>query len=818
MAIILLIVKFELSVSQSMKNKLFCLCLLLFSTAIFAQEFELTGFVISLEEEPIVFANVVLMHSKDSTILKGASTDTLGKFVFSNLAKGKYLLRASYIESVSKVVPVDVFADTNIGSLMIVESSQQLDEVTVALEKPTIEQKVDRLVFNVENTALADGTIWELLKQTPNVNVVDNQLTIKGSANIGVLINGRKVTIPQSDIINLLSGSSASNVEAIEVITSPPLKYGAEGGMLINIKMKKNLIAGYIGSLFNYYTVGVFAKNMTGTDHFFKGKKTNFSTNYSFSFSKNFSRFTDITNFSEGGNPTSKWNSVQDIIGRRKRHNLSAFFDYNLDKKNTLSISTINVFSPVVDRLSFNKTKIDVIDDDLPSSFFTNNDTDKEQLNVSFYADWVHRLKKKGAELSFGGHYTMYDSKSGQDIQTSFFDENENSIGENDFSTQADQKVKLYSFKSDFSSPITKSTRLEAGLRYAGINSESNISQVGFDRNQPGINPTEQGIFSYDEAIYAAYTSFSSSWNLWNLKAGIRVEQTETKGELDTENSTTENSYFNVFPSVSLQYKPSKKHQYKFTYYKRIERPRYSSINPFQNFESNFSVTQGNQGLLPTIKDWVSLEYTYDRDYTLAVYYLKNTNALRVLTFQDNESNLLRFLNANIEENSGYGFDFTINKNILRFWNSYLFISYFYNQDRYIDLDSGQLLTNELWSGFVRFNNNFRFLEDKSLTASLSFAYYSPKVFGNARRDSYNKLNIRFRKTFLEKNLSVSIGVEDIFNQNDRFTSRSYLNQNNSTLTQYENRLFTLDFRYRFGNTRIKGNKKSKNLEERKRL
>lgn len=784
----------------------------------FSQEFEVTGTVVTTESVPIVFANVLLLNAIDSTIVKGVSTDDLGMFSFDNVLGGRYLLKASYIESFSSVTAIDIFADTNIGAITISNTNQELDEVTVTYQKPTLERKVDRLVFNVANSALADGTIWELLKQTPNVNVVQNVLTIKGSGNVGVMINGKKVNIPESDIINLLSGSSASNVESIEVITNPPLKYSAEGGMLIDIKMKKNLIAGYNGAIFNSFTQGVFGKNTIGTDHFFRGKKTSFSVNYSYSNFKGISRYTDITNFSENEIPTTVWTADQDLTTRRRKHNLSAFFDYDIDDKNVLSISTINVFNPSVNQFSMSETEIFDMTGILSSGFRTINDSDQEQINTSFYADWVHKLKEKGAELSLGGHFTFYDSNRGQDLDTDFFDADENVTGDNDFTTQSDQKINLYSIETDFVSPLGESTRLEAGLRYAGINSESTISQEGFDRNQPGINPTEAGVFTYDESIYAAYASFDGKWNLWSFKTGLRGEYTETKGALNTAAGANENSYLELFPSLSLQYTPNKKHQYSLSYFRRIERPRYSNINPFQYFQSNNSVVEGNPELLPGTRNWLSAEYTYDRDYTIAFFHLKWKNPFRQQTFQDNDSNLLRFISTNLESNQGYGIDITINKDLSKRWELYTFLSAYNNEERFTDLDSGQILTNSLWSGFIRLNNSFTLLEDRSLIANLNFAYYAPRARGNARRESYNKLNLRFRKTLFNKNVSISLGVEDIFNQSNQFTSRVYLNQNNSTLYRPESRLLTVDFRYKFGNNRIRGNKKSKRIEERRRL
>ncbi|MGB3149468.1 MAG: TonB-dependent receptor, partial [Maribacter sp.] len=415
--------------------KLFSILVLLFSLAS-AQDYKISGNILDGNGDPLVFANV-LLQTMDSVLIKGTATDENGIFQLEGLEKGNYLLFASYIENVSEVRAIALTSNMDIGSIVILENAQELDEVVVAYKKPTLEQKVDRLVFNIENTALSDSDIWDVLKRTPGVVVIKDELTIKGRSNIGVMINGRLVNIPQRDIINLLSGSSASNVEAIEVITNPPTKYSAEGGLLIDIKMKKNLIAGYNGSLYNRYVQGVFPKHTLGTDHFFKGKKTDFSINYSFRNAKSLSRYTDITNFFENNEITEKWTAEQSAITRRKQHTITAFFDYELDKRNTISLSTINALTPSVDRFYDSETLITDTDERLEASFITTNTSDYFLYNTSVYFDWVHKLKKKGAEVSFNVHYTNYDYERAQNLDTDFFDAQGMVTGDNDFTTRS---------------------------------------------------------------------------------------------------------------------------------------------------------------------------------------------------------------------------------------------------------------------------------------------------------------------------------------------------------------------------------------------
>lgn len=789
-----------------------------FSTFSFSQHHRISGNVRNMEKTPVVYANVLLLRPTDSTVVKGTSTDEKGFFTIDNVFPDIYLITASYLGNEAKYLPIEVSSDTDIGTIVMDNNAQALDEVIVTSQKPRLERKVDRLVFNIANTALSEGNIWDVLKRTPNVVVLQNELTIKGSNNIGVMINDRKVNLPQEDIINLLSGTSAANVEAIEVITNPPAKYSAEGGMLLNIKMGKNLVAGYNGAVYNRFTQGVFAKHTLGTDHYFKGKKTGFSINYSFSNNKEVTRYTDVINFTENDTTTSVWTADQDYIRRRKRHNVSAFFDYEIDGRNALSVSSINVFNPSVDRFYDTETLIADSNGTLLSSFNTINDSEEDQLNTSVYLDWIHQLKKKGAELSINSHYTFYDYDRGQALETDFLDVSGNPIGENNFTTRSQQRINLYSVQADYTSPLGKSSRIETGLRYAGIASKSTITQQGFDRDQPGINPTEAGIFTYDEDIYAAYASFDGTWDTWKFKSGLRAEYTETTGDLDIAEEQNRNDYLELFPSFSLQYTPNNKHDYTLYYYRRITRPRYNNINPFQYFQNNNSVVEGNPDLLPATRNYIAAGYTFDQSYTVELFYKNQKNQFRQQVFQDNEANLLRFISANLDTNLSYGIDLSLNKDLTKFWYCYFLFSYFYGEDSFVDLDSGQLVDNGLWTYFMRINNSFTILNDKSLLVDLDFNYYSPIIIGNSRQESYNELGISLRKTLWDKKASISIGLADIFNQGNLFNTRRFLNQDNTSSFRPENRLFTLGLRYKFGNLNIRNNKKSKNVEERRRL
>ncbi|WP_405384816.1 TonB-dependent receptor domain-containing protein [Maribacter sp. LLG6340-A2] len=792
------------------------LLLLLFSLSLgLAQDFTISGSIVDSEEQPVVLANIILLTDKGEFI-KGTVTNDEGFYVFKSVVAGEYSVAASYIETTVESPAFKVIKDVELQPLKL-NNAQMLDEVVVTHQKPTVEHLADRHIFNIENTALSEGDIWDVLKRTPGVMVMNNKLYINGSAKVSIMINGKRINLPEEDIINLLTGNSASNVESIEVITSPPAKYSAEGGLVLDIKMKKNLVSGYNGAVFNRYTQGVLPKHTVGMDHFFKGKKIDFSTNYSFSHNRNWARYTEITNFFEEGQENERWTAEQKSITKEKKHNLNLFLDVQLNDKNTLSITSNGGFTPNKARQFSSQTDITDLNGELTAQLAGLNTLDNNVFNASNYIDWVHKINDDGATLSTNAHFTYYDNKRDQTITNDIVEGDSEFTSENTLGVSSNQIINLYSLQTDLTWPFNKTSTLETGLRLATINSEAGILQQGFDTEVDGVDPTGSGVFNYDEQIYAGYVSLNNNWEKWKLNVGLRGEYTDSKGTLSTGANTTSRSYFNVFPSLSLSY-TIEKNAFYLKSFRRITRPRYGDINPFQFYYSANSIEEGNPNLKPAYSDYLQLDYVFDKAYKLVLFASKKSNEQSQQIFQDNATNILRTQYINLETNYYYGVDASVSKNLTSYWRLFFLISHYYDKDSFRDTGTGLLVENEIWTTHTRATNSFTLLSDKSLFADLTFTHFTPRISGNAKFESFSKLGLAFRKTLWNKAASLSLAVEDIFNNGNYNSARNYLDQRNSISSRWENRLFVLGFRYKFGNTKIRDNYKRKNTDEGRRL
>ncbi|WKX77917.1 outer membrane beta-barrel protein [Zobellia laminariae] len=215
---------------------------------------------------------------------------------------------------------------------------------------------------------------------------------------------------------------------------------------------------------------------------FLKARKHSCHSTIVFSQDRDVTYYTDITNFSQDDGSVSTWTAEQEYLSNQQQHNLSVFFDYDIDEKKRMSFTSINLWQP--NRSRIYDTDTDVSNPNLWSDFHTINNSEQRKLNTSYYIDYIQDLNDKGAQLSFNGHYTFYDNKNDQDLNSIFFNTDNSVFGENDFTTDTEQKINLYSVQGDYESPLGEAGRIETGLRYAGISSRNTIIQRGFDRDQ----------------------------------------------------------------------------------------------------------------------------------------------------------------------------------------------------------------------------------------------------------------------------------------------------------------------------------------------
>lgn len=779
------------------------------------QSYDLRGKVRDQNNEDIPFASVFLLRSTDSVLVKGTSADDYGSFELTNIPDGLYLLQASYIGWTSKNMLLDISKDITIGALIIAQETEELEEVVLTANRPQIERKVDRLVFNVENTVLSQSTSWDILKQTPGVIAMQDELQIRNQAAT-VYINDRKVQLSAEEVRNLLENYQGENIKSIEVISNPSARYDAEGGAVLNIITSKNISLGYKGNINTTYTQGVFSKYNFGTSHFYKTKKLNLNLSYGFAPRKDFENVKGAINFINDTGVYSKWITDFDETTRLRTHVGGLVLDYQFDDRNELNITSNLQLSPYREYDNRQNTlmlnRLNVVD----STFTTLSLEDEVKNNISGDITYKHSFKENGSIL-MNGHYTKFDLSRNQNVNSNYFDPEGMFIRDFNFLTDANQDIEIATAQIDYST-LFGTTNIEAGLKGSFINSKSTLDYFSAN-NVLVLDPNLSDNFLYDENVYAAYTSFSHDWEKWSIKAGIRAEHTQSTGKSVALSTINNLEYFELFPSFYLLHNRNENHSFSFDYSRKLRRPRYEDLNPFRTFINENNFIEGNPNLLPNFSHNFNLNYTLNQEFFFDFYYRDNGNFISKLSFQDNENQILRDISQNVLESTSYGFDFNYGKSITNNWYLYSYLSIFHEDETFLASESNNVrFRNEVDGFYANITNYLTLSKDGSLKGELGLTYLSGFLTGSYVMEETTNLTFGVRKSLWKDRALVSLSVNDALGKaNARVTSK-YLNQDNSYLRVPETQYVRFGFTYNFGNFRLEDNDRDIDKIERDRL
>lgn len=802
-----------------MKKTLLSILLVSFTIlSCFSQTFKITGKVINTENELIPFANILLLNATDSTFVKGTSATENGFFELTEVKPNLYLLQASYVGSGSKPLALDIQQNVSLGALIIPSAIETLDEVVVTARRPTVQRLSDRLVFNVENTVVSQGNSWDILKSTPGVIVNQDDLQIRGQSAT-VYLNDRKVQLSGSEVQELLQGLTGTAIKSIEVIANPPARYDAEGGPILNIVTSKAIVPGYKGSINGNITQAVFSKYSFGTSHYYKTEKLNLFANYSINPKKELRKTTKGINFINDENSVfSIWETNNEEIKKTMAHNGTFILDYDFDDKNSINFTSNLSVNPNQEWESNLDANIRNSQNQIDSTFVTDNLIGANNTNLAFDLSYVKKLNKEGSQLTFNGHFTNFDEQFLQRIDSRYFDENQDFIRNFGFTTDADQNIKIFTGQVDYATPIG-SASFESGLKYASVASENSIDFFNFLGSSNVVDTSLSDDFIYDEKVYAGYLSLVKNWEKWSVKLGLRGELTEAQGTSLTLNQTSKQDFFEAFPSLYLLYTASEKHSFAFDYGRKVDRPRYNDLNPFRNFSNENDFEQGNQGLIPSFSNNLNFNYTFNSEFFVDFYYRDNGGDIGDFVFQDNTNLTLRELKQNVLSSTSYGLDFTFSKGIANPWYIYAYVSLFHEDNTFLAEESGNVpFKTEVDGVYGYFANYLTLSKDGTFSGEVALTYISQFLYGSYIQSEQLNLTLGLRKSLWKNRAVISLTAEDILEKYVPTYTSQYLNQDNFYRRRPETQFIRFGFTYNFGNFKLQDNQRGIDKKERDRL
>ena len=627
----------------------------------------ITGRLIdAANNQPLDFATVALFKKGSTTPPKSVQTDAQGAFKYNAVADGVYTLRVTFVSYLTYTKDsININAShhlVQLGTIRMRQAKGLLKEVVVTGKRSQIQLSTDKKVFSVDQSLVSQGgSATDLLANVPTIQVdVDGNVSLRGSTNVRVLINGKPSALTGSSLSDILQSIPASSIENIEVITNPSSKYDAEGQSgIINIVLKKNASLGFTGS----------ASATAGTQHTYNGtvnlayqnKKINIYTNYSYRHGDRVGN--GITNKTTAKSDTLQTqNQVSDQKFVFSGHNIRSGIDYNIDNNNTLSFSdNVNIR----DRNRYQDGLTNSYTNGFHSSILTQNNTSKGTgTNLDFNLDYEHKFKKPQEVLTANIGYSTEHDNNTDNLNTNTFNypASNNDFLQNNYTLTHQHNLNL---QADYTLPL-KNGKLEAGYR-STFNRNNNDYRVDTSNV---LNPFTQDLdqtynFDYKENVNAIYTNYEHQFGKFGIQAGVRLEDAHIRSELQVtpadSNKTFKNNYFRVYPSLFLTEKLSENQTLQLSYSRRVSRPRDRQISPFLDRSNPLNYQQGNPFLLP--EDTHSFELSYINYFkavtlTSSVYYrLTNDNIQQItlpLTATNTTTTLTQFQNIKSASNAGY--------------------------------------------------------------------------------------------------------------------------------------------------------------------
>jgi hypothetical protein len=719
----------------------------------------ISGKLVSDTGESLPFAAVVLYAPSDSSLVKATISMEDGSFELKGIVQGAYFLKITSLgfKDFQKELLV-LQSPLVLGEISMESSTEQLNEVKVISEKPLVQVLADKTVFNVKNTINATGTsAFELLRKAPGV-VIDNNggIIVEGKAGVQIFINGRLSVIQGEDLMNYLESLQATDIEAIEIITQPSSKYDAAGSAgIINIKLKKDKSLGTNGTVTAGLTVGDFGRTNTSINFNNRSRKGNLFGTYSNRFGKS-TGYLNLLRTQGDVQLLARTNSLYD----RNSNNIKLGYDFYASAKSTLGVildgNFNNSFNNNNSRTPIRLVGAMVNDSVLVSDNRSSSTTYNLNGNLNYkYADTL------GYTLNIDLDFGKYDSDRESFQPNIYFNNDETEILRENATRQiTPTDITIVTFKMDYEQDLLKG-KLGLGFKLSDIHTNNVFDFFNGVNGIFVLDNTRSNTFEYTEKINAAYINYNYKWEKWNLQAGLRMENTISEGNLlstqENEQNQVNRNYTNWFPSGGLTYQLNRKNQFALTYSKRIQRPNYESLNPFEYVIDELYSSVGNPFLQPQYTDNVKFSHTFNYRLTTSLSYSYVSDYFaRVTVAESRNRSFITTRNVADQEIINLGISYP--RKINNWWNIYISLnaytsSYTANSTEFISLKQETL---SLYA-----QNTFTLPKD--ITMEVSGWYSSPSVWGGTYTiKALGSLNLAFQKKFLKGKFTTRLSFNDI--------------------------------------------------------
>lgn len=736
---------------------------------------QVKGTVKDQSGQPLAFATVQLLSERDSAMVAGVLTDDEGSFLVPHNSGGRFFVVISSIGF--KTLRTSTFDKTvstlvDIGTLRMDENSLQIEAVEITAERAAIQQLPDVSIVNVDASLMSKGgSALQVLERAPGITVdrQNNVISLNGKGGVLVSVNGKPMRVPIEQVMALLNGMSANDIEKIELLASPPSRYDADGAAgLINIVMKKPDANGVNGSLsasagYGYREKGTVSANVNRA----KGNN-NLYASYSFFHDRNIGYFHAVGTEEEpllGGHARSDFLST--TTPNQNNHNASLGIDHQFGKGTTVE-ATAN-YSNMRTAVETINTGTYAIDPDSLYLFNAISNGVNHWKSIRSGLSIGQQLGD-GHQINLEGDYLRYKNDFPTEAQNTFLSSNGYPAGSNDtlFSpvalSHSKTLIQIGSAKADYLGRAGSRTTFEAGVKgtYTLVQSASIIQHLL--EGEYVTRPQSSGSLTMQEYIGAAYTSLQTTFDsAWHISVGARYEYSDTHIRNTVDASTiTHRRLSLLFPNIVISKNIGRDALVSIAWSKRISRPSYLDLASFVTYNGPMSVNSGNPFLLPTITNNLKLDVQF-RGYLLSV--LASHDEAPIARYQivytpDRKQMSVSPQNMVYQKNLTFRFDVPLN--LATWWE---FNTGFVGGWRKFKITHTQEPAEKLYFGYS-ITGMHRFHLPAGFDIEISGYYNGMSYNGSRKTDGYGVLNAGIRKSLAGNRGTFQLTVSDLLRTN----------------------------------------------------
>jgi outer membrane receptor protein involved in Fe transport len=764
----------------------------------------INGMLVDKEDGiPVGFSNVVLYSLQDSVMVTWTITDDKGNFQLTKVPEGNYNLVINFIGyeklkikyiSISSNRPV-----VELGKIELNKDAIALADVSVVGVKNTYEVKSDKKVINVsKDINSTGGTAVDVLRNVPGLTVdADGAVSLRGSDNLSILVDGRPTSIDARRLDQL----SSADIESIELITTPSVKYNPEGKSgIINLKLKHKKEAGLSGNAMinagtgNKYTGAASLNYNIGKFNIFAGYD-------GISKVVNSSRYLFRESYYSDSEHYLQQDAVTKLNIASNKYKLGVNIYLNPKNSLTLSMSA----NPSV-KTDADETTSQYFDREmnLSNTVLTLNAESSDETSHDYIAGYRRAFDKKGEELTVDYIFT---NTAGNQLQPLTYFYTDSTVNHQIITGSKTYNSNL---QLNWVLPVSSITKIENGFQGIMRGTESTFQENNYSDESWIEDLSKKDIFSYYEQIYSVYSLLTSKYDKLSLSAGLRMEQTFVKGTQEVTADNIKQNYFNLYPSFSLLDQITDNGKLQLSYSRRINRPNARMINPFADQSNPEVVRSGNPELKPEYVN--SLETGYTNSWGsgsvgLTAYYRHTTDAFNQLTTLDS-TGISHIFPVNMSSAENYGVESTFEHEFAKWVRINGNASFYRN---IIKGGGEENNSNSVYSYTFRINANF--LPMKKTSVQLTGNYTGPTIGLYSKANPQYYVDLAIKKDFLMDKLSMTLRASDIFNTlknsynswGDNFASKNWRKQ--------ETRVLYLSLTYTFGSGKADKSSKSEKRE-----